>query len=193
MTQAVEGVVKAVGGGYCRLQMPLRLALGVRGAVAGLRVGALEGGGGATPPAPFQRIPWGGGIVERATFRLATFGATKACQVLPRCCDVRRRVSGGHVQRSWHAPSCMPMAGSIPKPPGNTTKTLRKRPRRNSNQPKAHRKHRPQSTAYASCATLRGCCTPCPLLSAPAGGGRHLGGVPCAVRKVGCSPPPGVR
>ena len=33
---------KAVGGGYCRLQMPLRLALGVRGTVAGHRLGALE-------------------------------------------------------------------------------------------------------------------------------------------------------
>ena len=35
-----------MGGGYCRLQMPLRLALGVRGTVAGHRLGALEGGGG---------------------------------------------------------------------------------------------------------------------------------------------------
>ena len=32
-------VAKAVGGGYCRLQMPLRLALGVRGTVAGHRLG----------------------------------------------------------------------------------------------------------------------------------------------------------
>ena len=31
----LEGVVKAVGGGYCRLQMPSRLAFGVRGTVAG--------------------------------------------------------------------------------------------------------------------------------------------------------------
>ena len=42
--QAVtQAVAKAVGGGYCRLQMPLRLALGVRGTVAGHRLGALEG------------------------------------------------------------------------------------------------------------------------------------------------------
>ena len=34
------------GGGYCGLQMPLRLALAVRGTVAGRRLGALEGGGG---------------------------------------------------------------------------------------------------------------------------------------------------
>ena len=57
-----------MGGGYCRLQMPLRLALGVRGTVAGHRLGphplpmhlwhwvmahaALEGsgGGGCSPP-----------------------------------------------------------------------------------------------------------------------------------------------
>ena len=42
----LEEVAEAVGGGYCRLQMPLRLALGVRGTVAGHRLGALEGGGG---------------------------------------------------------------------------------------------------------------------------------------------------
>ena len=42
----LEEVAQAVGGGYCRLQMPLRLALGVRGTVAGHRLGALEGGGG---------------------------------------------------------------------------------------------------------------------------------------------------
>ena len=40
------GAAKAVGGGYCRLQMPLRLALGVRGTAAGHRLAALEGGGG---------------------------------------------------------------------------------------------------------------------------------------------------
>ena len=46
----LEAVAKAVGGGYCRLQMSLRLVLGVRGTVAGHRVGALEGGGGTSPP-----------------------------------------------------------------------------------------------------------------------------------------------
>ena len=54
--QALEEVVKAVGGGYCRLQMPLKLALGVRGTVAGHRLGALEGGAGGGLPA-FQCIP----------------------------------------------------------------------------------------------------------------------------------------
>ena len=49
----LEEVAKAVGGGYCRLQMPLRLALGVRGTVAGHRLGALEGGG-VPPPLPMH-------------------------------------------------------------------------------------------------------------------------------------------
>ena len=52
----LEEVAKAVGGGYCRLQMPLRLALGVRETVAGHRLGALGGGGGA-PSLPMH--PWG--------------------------------------------------------------------------------------------------------------------------------------
>ena len=49
----LEEVAKAVGGGYCRLQMPLSLALGVRETVAGHRLGALRAG---TPP-PVQCIP----------------------------------------------------------------------------------------------------------------------------------------
>ena len=51
----LEEVAKAVGGGYCRLQMPLKPALGVRGTVAGHRRGALEGAGGYLPA--FQCIP----------------------------------------------------------------------------------------------------------------------------------------
>ena len=45
----LEEVAKAVGGGYCRLQMPFELAPAVRGTVAGRRLGALEGG---TPHPP---------------------------------------------------------------------------------------------------------------------------------------------
>ena len=44
---------KRLWGGYCRLQMPLKLALGVRGTVAGLTLGAPDGG--YLPP--FQCIP----------------------------------------------------------------------------------------------------------------------------------------
>ena len=44
----LEEVAKAVGGGCCRLQMLLKLAPALRGTVAGHRLGALEGGGGAS-------------------------------------------------------------------------------------------------------------------------------------------------
>ena len=47
----MEEVAKAVVGGYCRLQMPLKLALGVRETVAGHRPG-----GGGYPPPPFLCI-----------------------------------------------------------------------------------------------------------------------------------------
>ena len=49
----LEEVAKAVGGGYCRLQTPLRLALGVRETM----VGALE----RVYLPPLQCIPWRGG------------------------------------------------------------------------------------------------------------------------------------
>ena len=56
----LEEVAKAVGGGYCRLQMPLRLALCVKGTVAGHRLGACEGVRGSPPsnaslPSPPRR------------------------------------------------------------------------------------------------------------------------------------------
>ena len=56
MDRRLEEVAKAVGGGYCRLQMPLKLALAARGTVARHRVGALErgGGGGGFPPLPMH-------------------------------------------------------------------------------------------------------------------------------------------
>ena len=62
----LEEVAKAVGGGYCRLQMPLTLALGVRGTVAGHRLGALEGGGGGQPPPPLQCIAGHGSVGNMA-------------------------------------------------------------------------------------------------------------------------------
>ena len=46
----LEEVAEAVGGGYCRVQMPLKLALGVRGTMAGHRLGAL-------PPLPMHPPP----------------------------------------------------------------------------------------------------------------------------------------
>ena len=44
LDRRLEEVAKAVGGSYCRLQMSLRPALGVRETVAGHRLGALGGG-----------------------------------------------------------------------------------------------------------------------------------------------------
>ena len=53
----------AVGGGHCRLQMSLRLALGAWGTVVGHRLGARERGGYLPPfrciPAPLCDIPSG--------------------------------------------------------------------------------------------------------------------------------------
>ena len=58
LDRRLEEAAKAVGVGYCRLQMPLTLALGVRGTVAGHRLGALAylpSHRGYHPP--FQCIP----------------------------------------------------------------------------------------------------------------------------------------
>ena len=53
----LEEVAEAVGGGYCRLRMPLKLALGVRGTVAGCWL--CGGGDGGSPP---PSHPWGGSL-----------------------------------------------------------------------------------------------------------------------------------
>ena len=53
LDRRLEEVAEAVGGGYCRLQMPLKLALAVRETVAGHRLGGLEG---VTPP--LHMHPW---------------------------------------------------------------------------------------------------------------------------------------
>ena len=45
---------RRVGGGYCRLRRPLKLALGVKGTVAGRRLGAL---GGYPPPPSNASLP----------------------------------------------------------------------------------------------------------------------------------------
>ena len=43
LDRRLEEVAKAVGGGYCRLQMPLKRALAVRETVAGHWLDALDG------------------------------------------------------------------------------------------------------------------------------------------------------
>ena len=50
--RGLEEVAKPVGGGYCRLQMPLKLALAVRETVAGRRLRPQEGAGGGLPFPP---------------------------------------------------------------------------------------------------------------------------------------------
>ena len=63
LDKRLEEVAKAVGGGYCRLQMPLKMALAVTGTVAGHRLGALEGGrgGGSHPSNASLGLGGGGG------------------------------------------------------------------------------------------------------------------------------------
>ena len=56
-------VAKVVGGSYCRLQMPLSLALAVRETVAGHRLGALEMRWGGLP-----MHPWANPIQPRRNF-----------------------------------------------------------------------------------------------------------------------------
>ena len=66
-----------VGGGDCRLQMPLKLALAIRGTAAGHRLGALEGAGATSTPSKASLGPpllmkfsqWGeNGTLLRGTF-----------------------------------------------------------------------------------------------------------------------------
>ena len=64
----LEEVAEAVGGGYCQLEMSLRLALGVRETVAGHRLGALAVGRGVPPL--FQCIPQGGGASPEGTLHM---------------------------------------------------------------------------------------------------------------------------
>ena len=84
LDRRLEEVAEAVGGGYCRLQM----ALGVRGTVAGRRLGTLEGGRGVPPPMhpcstqvfQIKLTPWFFGM----------FGAEGPCQALENCIDLQR-------------------------------------------------------------------------------------------------------
>ena len=56
LDRRLEEVAKAVWGGYCRLEGPLKPALAGGGKVAGHRLGALEVGGGGGYLPPFQCI-----------------------------------------------------------------------------------------------------------------------------------------
>ena len=81
----LEEVAKAVGGGYCRLQVPLKLALAVRETVAGHRLCALEGGRGVTSPLSNASLPPPPPLVVKAG------GLAVACPQCPPPPPPRRR------------------------------------------------------------------------------------------------------
>ena len=68
LDRPLEEVAKAVGGGYCRLQMPLKLALAVWETVAGHRLGAMEGA--CLPPPSNASLGGGGGTSVPRTVQL---------------------------------------------------------------------------------------------------------------------------
>ena len=91
----LEEVAEAVGGGNCRPQMPLRLALAVRGAVAGHRLGALErGGGGGSLPSNAS--------LGQAFVRLRACSLSVAGQVLPVAARGRWRPTPATGRRRCH-------------------------------------------------------------------------------------------
>ena len=89
----LEEVAKAVGGGYCRLQMPLSLAPGVKGTVAGHRLGVLEGGGGLPPPVPMH--PWPRGCSSAGEAE-GSAGEAKNLVPLPPSPHGESAPAGGH-------------------------------------------------------------------------------------------------
>ena len=67
LDRRLEEVAEAVWGGYCRLKMPLKLALAVRETVAGHRLGAREEGGGGFQCIPVPHPPPSGAEVLKGT------------------------------------------------------------------------------------------------------------------------------
>ena len=111
---------KRTGGGYCRLQMPLRPALGVRGTVAGHRLGALEGGlGGIPPPLPmhprsqvsFDLSHWA------PNTEITVAGPSPRAPVPPLFPPKRRRPNLGLAPGFQHSPASSPMWQLQPGPP----------------------------------------------------------------------------
>ena len=85
LDRRLEGVAQAVGGGYCRLQSPLKPALAVRETAAGHRLSALEGGG--DPPLSNASLEVGGGGLEDAETpplpptKLHSLGNDRVCSI----------------------------------------------------------------------------------------------------------------
>ena len=78
LDRRLEDVAKAVEGGYYRLQMPLKLALAVRGTVAGHRRPGGGGGWGATCPPPLQCIPAPSTLASCPRFLVSCQGGSRA-------------------------------------------------------------------------------------------------------------------
>ena len=119
----LEEVAKAVGGGYCRLQIPLRLAFGVRGTVAGHRLGALKRVGGSSDPT--------GGLARRSDSQWAST-ASREMMSAPRGWGTQRANPGAPEApcgKEWWArqgkePPTKPGVGAEPR----TTARQRKSP-----------------------------------------------------------------
>ena len=104
----LEGVTKAVEGGCCRLQMPLRLALGVRGTVAGHRLGALEGGWWGL--LPFQCIPGPDALPCHEAMACGHMGQRYRHQALSCCVSLELRLA---TNAPVGRPPCVRLAGGL--------------------------------------------------------------------------------
>ena len=123
----LEEVAEAVGGGYCRLQIPLRPALGVRGTVAAHKLGAREGlhpcSGAAKQLCPCQRgYSLRNGHGTAASLRRAPRSATAAVTALPRA-RPSTAASWAGAQSVWRQ-SCKTPA---PRRPPQSASTLQVR------------------------------------------------------------------
>ena len=114
----LEEVAEAVGGGCCRLQMLLSLALGVRETTAGRTLGALGGGRGCPPPPPSNASLVGGsmkgapntwaGQQDLGPVLSAEGEGPKGCECqhpsrgrFPAVCPVSRILGGGSRVTGW--------------------------------------------------------------------------------------------
>ena len=121
LDRRLKEVAKAVGGGYCRLQMPLKLALGGREIVAGRRLGTLEGGGGVATPS-FKPRP-----AHTPTHHSRTYQASHCPFIPPPApgpCRGAHRPPRAAPESCWSASArtaaaCPPPAAGPPPAPGS--------------------------------------------------------------------------
>ena len=116
LDRRLEAVAKAVGGGYCRLQMPLKPALAVRGTVAGHKLGALEEGGGTSRP---SNDPWAPCSISKNGSRTKkTWAAWQSLQLDPAPTLLIQQMSGGSRWRFTHTHAHLPCPFRPPPPGG---------------------------------------------------------------------------